>query len=156
MGLEHKKVVSYLYLNSFFQLIHCYFRLFDTRTMQVIHSFPRKHYIQMACDVSPDGLYCVTCSNGFGGKGCEATVSSLITLMSLNIHIITHVFSSQVSIILISRWEKWIGHLGWEDDHNLDFACNTGSFFLYYIISIYINQIQVHMVTDDIWFKNRK
>lgn len=43
--------------------------------MQVIHSFPRKHYIQMACDVSPDGLYCVTCSNGFGGKGCEATVN---------------------------------------------------------------------------------
>lgn len=89
IGLRTQKVVSYLYLNSFFQLMHCYFRLFDTRTMQVIHSFPRKHYIQMACDVSPDGLYCVTCSNGFGGKGCEATVS-LITLMSLNIHIITH------------------------------------------------------------------
>nr|XP_022322232.1 SID1 transmembrane family member 1-like [Crassostrea virginica] len=49
-------------------------RLFDTRTMQVVHSFPRKHYIQMACDVSADGLYCVTCSNGFSGKGCEATL----------------------------------------------------------------------------------
>ncbi|XP_062571062.1 SID1 transmembrane family member 2-like [Saccostrea cucullata] len=52
-------------------------RLFDTRTLQVVHSFPRKHYIQMACDVSPDGLYCVTCSNGFGGKGCEATLWDL-------------------------------------------------------------------------------
>ncbi|XP_048773289.1 SID1 transmembrane family member 1-like [Ostrea edulis] len=49
-------------------------RLFDTRTMQVVHSYPRKHYIQMACDVSADGLHCITCSNGFGGNGCEVTL----------------------------------------------------------------------------------
>lgn len=53
-------------------------RLFDTRTMQVVHSYPRKHYIQMACDVSADGLHCITCSNGFGGNGCEVTVRRII------------------------------------------------------------------------------
>lgn len=63
------RVITNWNVGSFFFL-----RLFDTRTMQVVHSFPRKHYIQMACDVSADGLYCVTCSNGFSGKGCEATV----------------------------------------------------------------------------------
>lgn len=45
----------------------------------------------MVCDVSSDGLYCVICSNGFGGKGCEVTVS-LIILMFLNIYIITYFF----------------------------------------------------------------
>ncbi|KAL3870723.1 hypothetical protein ACJMK2_038767, partial [Sinanodonta woodiana] len=49
-------------------------RLFDVRTLNVIHAFPRKQYIQMACDVSTDGSYCLTCSNGFGGNGCEATL----------------------------------------------------------------------------------
>lgn len=55
-------------------------RLFDTRTMSIAHNFPRKQYIQMCCDVSPDGNYCVTCSNGFGGNGCEATLWDLRTL----------------------------------------------------------------------------
>ncbi|KAJ8300106.1 hypothetical protein KUTeg_021625, partial [Tegillarca granosa] len=31
----------------------------------------------MCCDVSKDGYYCVTCSNGFGGNGCEATLWDL-------------------------------------------------------------------------------
>ena len=53
-------------------------RLFDTRGMTISHNFPRKQYIQMCCDVSPDGNYCLTCSNGFGGNGCEATVSQLL------------------------------------------------------------------------------
>ncbi|XP_060569231.1 WD repeat-containing protein 31-like [Ruditapes philippinarum] len=52
-------------------------RLFDTRTMYVAHTFPRKQYIQMSCDVSADGNYCLTCSNGFGGNGCEATLWDL-------------------------------------------------------------------------------
>lgn len=55
-------------------------RLFDTRTMYVSHTFPRKQYIQMACDVSPDGHFCLTCSNGFGGNGCEATLWDLRAL----------------------------------------------------------------------------
>ena len=54
-----------------------HFRLFDTRSMSISHNFPRKQYIQMSCDVSEDGNYCLTCSNGFGGNGCEATVSSI-------------------------------------------------------------------------------
>ncbi|XP_052790981.1 WD repeat-containing protein 31-like isoform X1 [Mya arenaria] len=55
-------------------------RLFDTRTMSITHNFPRKQYIQMCCDVSPDGNYCLTCSNGFGGNGCEATLWDLRSL----------------------------------------------------------------------------
>lgn len=55
-------------------------RLFDTRSMTISHNFPRKQYIQMSCDVSQDGNYCLTCSNGFGGNGCEATLWDLRTL----------------------------------------------------------------------------
>ncbi|KAL4219655.1 hypothetical protein ACF0H5_022227 [Mactra antiquata] len=55
-------------------------RLFDTRTMTVTHNFPRKQYIQMCCDVSSDGFYCLTCSNGFCGNGCEATLWDLRSL----------------------------------------------------------------------------
>lgn len=51
------------------------FRIYDTRHLIVTHTFPKKQYIQMCCDVSADGNYCLTCSNGFGGNGCEATVS---------------------------------------------------------------------------------
>lgn len=49
-------------------------RLFDSRTMSVSHSFPKKQYIQMCCDVTNDGHFCLTCSNGFNGHGCEATL----------------------------------------------------------------------------------
>ncbi|XP_064616599.1 WD repeat-containing protein 31-like isoform X2 [Liolophura sinensis] len=54
-------------------------RVFDTRTMEVAFCFPRKQYIQMCSDVSIDGQYCLTCSNGFGGSGCEATLWDLRT-----------------------------------------------------------------------------
>lgn len=37
----------------------------------------------MCCDVSSDGNYCLTCSNGFGGNGCEATVSTVLSLMEM-------------------------------------------------------------------------
>lgn len=36
--------------------------------------FPAKQHIQTYCEVSVDGHQCVSCSNGFGGDGCEATV----------------------------------------------------------------------------------
>ncbi|XP_075690929.1 WD repeat-containing protein 31 isoform X1 [Rhinoderma darwinii] len=52
-------------------------RVWDTRDLQVAHTFPLKQYIQMHCDVSEDGRYCVTSSNGFGGQGCEATLWDL-------------------------------------------------------------------------------
>lgn len=50
------------------------FRVWDSRTWQVTNTFPAKQYIQTHCDVSPNGNYLVSSSNGFGGQGCEATV----------------------------------------------------------------------------------
>uniref|UniRef100_A0A674JEZ6 WD repeat domain 31 n=1 Tax=Terrapene triunguis TaxID=2587831 RepID=A0A674JEZ6_9SAUR len=52
-------------------------RIWDSRELQVAHRFPVKQYIQTYCDVSQDGRYCISSSNGFGGEGCEATVSFL-------------------------------------------------------------------------------
>ncbi|KAM4695966.1 WD repeat-containing protein 31 [Rhinophrynus dorsalis] len=52
-------------------------RVWDTRELLVAHTFPMKQYIQMHCDVSEDGHYCLTSSNGFGGQGCEATLWDL-------------------------------------------------------------------------------
>lgn len=40
----------------------------------MVKSFPRKQYIQTCCDISDDGLTCISSSNGFGGNGCEVTV----------------------------------------------------------------------------------
>ena len=59
--------------SNFLHTYYC-FRLFDMRNLNVVHTFTKKQYIQMSCDVSSDGNYCLTCSNGFGGNGCEATV----------------------------------------------------------------------------------
>ena len=56
-----------------------YFRIWDSRNLQVCMTFPRKQYIQNCCDMSEDNNYCLTCSNGFGGSGCEATVSVFLT-----------------------------------------------------------------------------
>ncbi|XP_051835960.1 WD repeat-containing protein 31 isoform X1 [Antechinus flavipes] len=52
-------------------------RIWDSRKLQVAHKFPVKQHIQTYCDVSPDGYYCVSCSSGFGGEGCEATLWDL-------------------------------------------------------------------------------
>ncbi|XP_072908276.1 WD repeat-containing protein 31 [Hemitrygon akajei] len=52
-------------------------RIWDIRELQVTHTFPMKQYIQTHCDASPDGRYCISCSNGFGGEGCEATLWDL-------------------------------------------------------------------------------
>ncbi|XP_078282067.1 WD repeat-containing protein 31 isoform X1 [Rhinoraja longicauda] len=52
-------------------------RIWDVRELQVTHTFPMKQHIQTHCDTSPDGRYCITCSNGFGGEGCEATLWDL-------------------------------------------------------------------------------
>lgn len=52
-------------------------RVWDSRVWQVTNTFPAKQYIQTHCDVSPNGNYLVSSSNGFGGQGCEATVRSV-------------------------------------------------------------------------------
>ncbi|KAM9327137.1 WD repeat-containing protein 31 [Gastrophryne carolinensis] len=52
-------------------------RVWDTRDLQVAHTFPLKQHIQMHCDVSEDGNYCLSSSNGFSGQGCEATLWDL-------------------------------------------------------------------------------
>ncbi|XP_055467715.1 WD repeat-containing protein 31 isoform X3 [Psammomys obesus] len=50
-------------------------RLWDSRGLQMAHAFPTKQHIQTHCDVSVDGRTCISCSSGFAGEGCEATVS---------------------------------------------------------------------------------
>lgn len=49
-------------------------RVWDTRQMQPVISFPAQQYFQTYCDCSSDGQFILTCSNGFNGKGCEATL----------------------------------------------------------------------------------
>ncbi|GFR58089.1 WD repeat-containing protein 31-like [Elysia marginata] len=52
-------------------------RIFDLRSLEPVFSFPKKQYIQMCCDVTHDGNYICSSSNGFSGNGCEATVWDL-------------------------------------------------------------------------------
>ncbi|XP_013388871.1 WD repeat-containing protein 31 [Lingula anatina] len=49
-------------------------KIWDPRTLEVVHCFQRKQYIQTCCDLTEDGNYCLTCSNGFSGNGCEVTL----------------------------------------------------------------------------------
>ncbi|GAB1288562.1 WD repeat-containing protein 31 [Apodemus speciosus] len=51
--------------------------LWDSRGLQMAHMFPTKQHIQTHCEVSVDGHTCVSCSSGFGGEGCEATLWDL-------------------------------------------------------------------------------
>nr|XP_008539993.1 PREDICTED: WD repeat-containing protein 31 isoform X5 [Equus przewalskii] len=52
-------------------------RLWDSRGLQVAHQFPTKQHIQTYCEASEDGHMCISCSSGFGGEGCEATLWDL-------------------------------------------------------------------------------
>ncbi|XP_076854952.1 WD repeat-containing protein 31 [Brachyhypopomus gauderio] len=52
-------------------------RVWDSRSWQVIHTFPAKQYIQTHCDISTNGNHLLSCSNGFTGQGCEATLWDL-------------------------------------------------------------------------------
>ncbi|KAL0979841.1 hypothetical protein UPYG_G00190530 [Umbra pygmaea] len=52
-------------------------RVWDSRTWQVTNTFPAKQYIQTHCDISANGHYLLSSSNGFGGQGCEATLWDL-------------------------------------------------------------------------------
>ncbi|KAM4889534.1 WD repeat-containing protein 31 [Sylvia borin] len=52
-------------------------RVWDSRGLQVAHTFPAKQHIQTCCDVSQDGRYCLSCSSGSAGHGAEATLWDL-------------------------------------------------------------------------------
>ncbi|KAM3910569.1 WD repeat-containing protein 31 isoform 1-T2 [Leptodactylus fuscus] len=75
-------------------------RVWDSRNLQVAHTFPVKQYIQMHCDVSEDGNYCVTSSNGFGGQGCEATLWDLRQTKSIVCEYKGHLQSTTSCIFL--------------------------------------------------------
>ena len=47
--------------------------MWDTRHNDPVMIFPRKNWIQTCCDVSQNGLLCISCSNGFDNEGCEAS-----------------------------------------------------------------------------------
>lgn len=64
---------TYLYCMLYGAFVYVH-RVWDSRAWQVTNTFPAKQYIQTHCDVSPNGNYLVSSSNGFGGQGCEATV----------------------------------------------------------------------------------
>lgn len=49
-------------------------RIWDSRNMQPSFTFPAQQYFQTCCDCSRNGQFILTCSNGFNGKGCEATL----------------------------------------------------------------------------------
>ncbi|KAM9642354.1 WD repeat-containing protein 31 [Trichechus inunguis] len=52
-------------------------RLWDSRGLHVAHVFPAKQHIQTYCEVGEDGHKFISCSSGFGGEGCEATLWDL-------------------------------------------------------------------------------
>ncbi|KAJ8414124.1 hypothetical protein AAFF_G00067220 [Aldrovandia affinis] len=52
-------------------------KIWDSRSWQVMNTFPAKQHIQTHCDVSANCNYLLSSSNGFGGQGCEATLWDL-------------------------------------------------------------------------------
>lgn len=46
-------------------------RIWDSRSLEVAFAFPPKQYFATCCDVSKDGRFILTSSNGFNGNGCE-------------------------------------------------------------------------------------
>jgi WD40 repeat protein len=51
-------------------------RIWDPLTLKLIHSFPKKQYIQTSCQFNSDATLAISTSNGFQGNGCEVTVSA--------------------------------------------------------------------------------
>ena len=77
--------ISYqLFIYYVIVVIMLFYRVWDSRTLEVTHTFPRKQYIQTCCDISEDNNYLLSCSNGFGGQGCEATVSKATVIAELS------------------------------------------------------------------------
>ncbi|CAB3405148.1 unnamed protein product [Caenorhabditis bovis] len=52
-------------------------KLFDPRSLAVIHEYPRKQHIQMHCDFMENTHVLVSCSNGFNNDGGEVTLYDL-------------------------------------------------------------------------------
>uniref|UniRef100_A0A803VZZ8 WD repeat domain 31 n=1 Tax=Ficedula albicollis TaxID=59894 RepID=A0A803VZZ8_FICAL len=52
-------------------------RVWDSRELQVAHTFPAKQHVQTCCDASQDGRYCLSSSSGCAGHGAEATLWDL-------------------------------------------------------------------------------
>ncbi|NXS90785.1 WDR31 protein, partial [Jacana jacana] len=52
-------------------------RVWDSRELQVAHTFPAKQHIQTSCAVSQDGRLCLSTSSGCAGEGGEATLWDL-------------------------------------------------------------------------------
>ncbi|KAM6316019.1 WD repeat-containing protein 31 [Podargus strigoides] len=52
-------------------------RIWDSRELQVAHTFPAKQHVQTSCDVSQDARYCLSASSGSAGDGGEATLWDL-------------------------------------------------------------------------------
>ncbi|XP_010172255.1 WD repeat-containing protein 31, partial [Antrostomus carolinensis] len=51
--------------------------VWDSRELQVAHTFPAKGHIQTCCDVSQDGRHCLSSSSGSAGEGAEVTLWDL-------------------------------------------------------------------------------
>ncbi|KAK0395843.1 hypothetical protein QR680_001459 [Steinernema hermaphroditum] len=49
-------------------------KIWDCRDLNLVAQMPKKRHIQSHCDLSPDGMYCLSSSNGFNGDGCEITL----------------------------------------------------------------------------------
>ncbi|TMS35538.1 hypothetical protein L596_002920 [Steinernema carpocapsae] len=52
-------------------------KIWDCRDLALVGQMPKKRHIQTHCDISPDGLYCLSSSSGFNGDGCEITLWDL-------------------------------------------------------------------------------
>ncbi|XP_025022895.1 WD repeat-containing protein 31 isoform X5 [Python bivittatus] len=61
-------------------------RIWDSRGLQMACAFPAKKHIQTSCDVSLDGRYCISGSDGFDGEGCEATGTSAFPAIATASH----------------------------------------------------------------------
>lgn len=88
------------------------------------HVFPPKQHIQTHCEVSVDGRTCISCSSGFEGEGCEATVrghideqAALVSLPSpgstdrlcsstglLQVQTVSHPVHSEASLRNLLSW----------------------------------------------------
>uniref|UniRef100_A0A0N4ZHE6 WD_REPEATS_REGION domain-containing protein n=1 Tax=Parastrongyloides trichosuri TaxID=131310 RepID=A0A0N4ZHE6_PARTI len=54
-------------------------KIWDTRNIELISTMPKKNHIQTHVDISSDGIFCLSSSNGFNGDGCEITLWDLRT-----------------------------------------------------------------------------
>lgn len=87
-------------------------RVWDSRTWHVTNTFPAKQYIQTHCDISSNCYHLLSSSNGFGGQGCEATVSvcadtaraQLYMFLSLSVFVFMLVCSCGTSDSPAVRW----------------------------------------------------